>query len=106
MNVWFWREDMVYMVFRVCKVEPVLSGRRILYIPIYLIYLYESLLQRLRHRFRFGVDMKLFIDVIDMGANGPDADIAVIPDHFIAVAVDQALQNGQFFRGKCIVIIG
>ena len=66
----------------------------------------KPFLQRLRNSFRLGVDMKLFIDVIDMRADGPDAYIAVIPDHFITVAIDQALQDGQFFRRKCIVIIG
>jgi hypothetical protein len=49
--------------------------------------LHDVVFYCLRHCFRFGIDMQLFIDVLDVGANRIDADEEGSGHHFIAVTI-------------------
>ena len=59
----------------------------------------QPFLQSFCNRLRFGIDMKFFVDVIDVGADSADADVAVVSYHFIAIAINEALQDHCFFLG-------
>ena len=63
----------------------------------------EAVSQRLADRFRFGVDVQLFIDAANVVANSVDADIEPVCTALIAVALGQKLQQLDFLRSEFFI---